>query len=95
MAVIATFEIQPSEVLDYDVDYASWLADGDTITSVTTQVTPPDELNVVSNIIQSGQRVKVWVSDGIDGTTYKVEVTITTDDGRVKQDEVRFRCKEY
>lgn len=95
MALIATFEKQPTEVLDYDVDYAAWIPDSDSITSATATVTPPGELDIVTLVTQQNTRVKLWATGGVDGTTYKVEVTITTDDGRVKQDEVRFRCKEY
>lgn len=96
MALIATFEKQPADVLDYDIDYATWLPDNDAIASVETAVTPAGGMEVdLTLVIENNTRVKLWVSGGVTGTTYKVEVTVTTDDGRVKQDEVRFRVKEY
>lgn len=96
MALIATFEKQPADVLDYDIDYATWLPDNDAIASVSTAVTPAGGMEVdLTLVIENNTRVKLWVSGGVTGTTYKVEVTVTTDDGRVKQDEVRFRVKEY
>jgi len=96
MALIATFEKQPADVLDYDIDYATWLPDSDEIATVVATVTPADGLEVETTLlIQNNTRVKIWVSGGVTGTTYKVEITVTTDDGRVKQDEIRFRVKEY
>lgn len=96
MALIATFEKQPADVLDYDIDYATWLPDNDAIDTATATVTPAGGMEVdLTLIIENNTRVKIWVSGGVSGTTYKVEITVTTEDGRVKQDEVRFRCKEY
>lgn len=96
MALIATFEKQPADVLDYDIDYATWLPDSDEIATAVATVTPADGLEVETTLlIQNNTRVKIWVSGGVTGTTYKVEITVTTDDGRVKQDEIRFRVKEY
>lgn len=96
MAVIATFEKQPADILDYDIDYAQWLPDNDTVDSVSVSVTPVGELVVdAALVINDGTRVKLWVQGGVTGKTYKVEVTATTTLSRVKQDEVRFRVKEY
>lgn len=95
MAVIATFEKQPVDVLDYDIDYASWLPDNDVISSVQTTVLPIGLEIDTAIVINSGTRIKLWVSGGEAGETYKVEVTVTTSLNRVKQDEVRFRVKEY
>lgn len=95
MALIATFEKQPAERLDYDIDYSSWLASGDKIISATSVITPTGQMEAISTITQLGKRAKLWVSQGVAGVTYKVEVTVTTEQGRVKQDEVSFRCKEY
>lgn len=95
MAVLQTFEKQPADVLDYDVDYIEWLPAADTLDSVDWSVSPTG-LNVeTALIINDGTKVKLWVAGGIDGTTHKVELTVTTTLGRVKQDEVRFRVKDY
>lgn len=96
MALIATFEKQPADVLDYDIDYTTWLPDNDAIASAVAVVAPEGGLTVdLTLVTENNTRVKIWVSGGVSGTTYKVEITVTTDDGRVKQDEVRFRVKEY
>lgn len=95
MAILATFEKQPADVLDYDVDYTEWLPNGDAVDSVTYAVTPTGLEIESAVVVNSGTRVKLWVSGGTAAKTYKVELTATTTLGRVKQDEVRFRVKEY
>lgn len=85
--------MQPGESLDYDLDYTDWLTTGDNVSSATAAVTPADEL--AATLVQiNDPRVKVWLEGGTDGTTYKVSVTMTTADGRVKQDEFKVRVKD-
>ena len=83
---------RPADVLDFDVDYEDWLTDDDTITTVTTAVTPPGEL-VVDSVQVSNPEVKVWVSGGNDGSTYEIEVTAATNGGRVKVECFKIRVK--
>ena len=93
MAMLGTFTKQPAEVLDYDIDADEWMSDDDEIISVTTTV--DTGLTVQGAVIfNAGRSVKLWITGGTSGATYKVEVTMTTDDGRVKQAELRFRIKE-
>lgn len=40
------------------------------------------------------KRVRNWISGGTDGTTYKIETTTTTAEGRVLQDEIIMKVKE-
>ena len=98
MAYLATKKKQPIEVLDYDIWYADnpdgsdpWLLDSDQISDVVITVSAP-ELKVAEVVFAN--RVKLWVSEGVDGKTYVVSITITTQGGRVKQDEIRFRVKD-
>lgn len=95
MAVLETFEKQPADILDYDIDYVNWLPKNDFVSSVSTTTSPPGLDVDAAIVINDGTRVKLWVSGGDAGETYKVEVTVTTNLSRVKQDEVRFRVKEY
>lgn len=83
---------RPADVLDFDLDYEDWLTDDDTITTVTTAVTPPGELEVDS-VQVSNPEVKVWVSGGEDGSTYDIEVTAATNGGRVKVECFKIRVK--
>ena len=94
MPILTTYTKQPAEVLDYDVDFSSWIPAGDAIISATATVSPSG-LTVGAPIIFAAENyVKVWVSSGTSGNTYKVEITATTDDGRVNQVELKFVVKE-
>lgn len=83
---------RPADVLDFDVDYEDWLTDDDTITTVTTSVTPSGQL-AVQSVQVSNPQVKVWVSGGNDGSTYDIEVTAATNGGRVKVECFKIRVK--
>lgn len=90
--ILGTFSKQPVEVLDYDIDCSEWLVSDDALASATAVV---DTAGLtVDSVLISSPRVKVWLSGGTNGATYKVTVTITTDDGRVKQVEFRVRVKD-
>lgn len=84
---------RPADVLDFDVAYDDWLTDDDTITTVTTSVSPSGELSVDS-VQVSNPEVKVWVSGGEDGSTYDIEVTAATNGGRVKVECFKIRVRE-
>lgn len=92
MAIIGTFIQQPNDVLDYDIPYE--LVAGDSLASAVATATPAG-LVVDDPPTIDGNRVKVWLSGGTHGVTYKVEVTTTTAQGRVKQDEIRLKVREY
>lgn len=92
MAIVGRMEKQPTEVLDYDLDFSGWIPSGDYIASVTATVATGLTIDSFSFFSQSW--VKVWLSGGTNGQTYKVEVTVTTYDGRVKQAEFYVKVKE-
>ncbi len=77
--------------LDYDVDFARWLSDDDTITDATA--TASDGL-MIDSVQVFGQIVKVWVSGGAVGKSYVVTVTATTQDARVKDECFTIRISE-
>ena len=72
------FQKDPDAVLDYQVDWSTWLA-GDTIQSHT--VTAPDGLTVDSHSATS-TAVTMWLSGGDAGVTYPVVCHIVTAAGR-------------
>lgn len=83
---------QPGETLDFDISFADWLtARADTIVShtVTVDAGLTRELSTAIDGV-----VKVWLSGGTDGQTYKVTVTVTTVGGRVKAAEIAIKVKE-
>lgn len=90
--ILGNFTKQPVDVLDYDVDYSEWLSDNDNVQSAEISVTPTG-LTVDSHFVND-PRVKINLSGGTDGVTYKVTVTATTTDGRIKQDEFKIKVKE-
>ena len=92
MAVLKKFTKQPIDVQDYDIDCTLWLAAfGDTAISVIVAVA--DGITLDSFLLFEGF-IKIWLSGGLDGHSYKVEVTFTTAEGRVKQVEIIIKVKE-
>jgi len=105
MAILGTFIQQPHEVLDYDIDFIDWIPDQDTIVSsssvatilTTASLTPPSNLVLDVPIIDpvTKQLVKQWISGGTNKTTYKVQVTVVTAEGRTKEAEIKIKIKEF
>lgn len=98
MAYLATKKKQPAERLDYDIWYANdpgeapaWLIDSDQILNAVITVSDP-ALEVTSIVFPN--RVKLWVEAGTTGETYKITIRITTEGGRIKEDELRIRVKD-
>lgn len=92
MSRIGMITKQPAEILDYDVDYADWMTDGDVV--VLSRVLLPGADTVVIDVFTSAAAVKLWISGGVDGQEGTIEITTTTRDGRVKQDELSLRIME-
>lgn len=89
---LGSFNKQPVEVVDYDLDYTDWLTAGDNVAS--SVVTVDIVTLTIDMVLINDPRVKIWVSGGTDKITYKLTVTTTTDEGRVKQDEFRIKVKD-
>lgn len=94
MAILGRFTKQTVDVSDYDIDASEWLSEDDFVLSATSAVTPSGLTIQSTSIIDAGKTVKVWLSGGTNGTTYKIDVTMTTDDGRVKQSEFTLKIKD-
>lgn len=91
---LGTATKQPADTLDYDFDFAAWLADrSDTIAS---QVVTAEVGITVGAVTQLNGVVKVYLSGGTTGNAYKVTCTITTaaSTPRVKQAEITVKVKE-
>lgn len=90
MATLGTFRMQPADEWDYDIDYSDWLPPSD---GLSDQVAPVVTVSLPGLMIESvtrdydNKRVKIWLSGGTDGETYKLEVTTRSREGRVRQDE--------
>ena len=97
--ILGTFNKQPSEVLDFDIDFSQWLPAGDTIDTATAEVTLGGAALLLTGtsgdtMIIDDTVVKQWVYAGTTGVTYQVQITATTVQGRVKEAEFRLRVKE-
>ena len=104
MTILGTFIKQPADRLDYDFDYSLFLIDVDTLETAVfevvtlveseTEITTPNPLAIDAEVV-ADTYTKVWVSGGEIGYIYKISCTVTTGHGRVKQDELKIKIKEY
>lgn len=92
MSLLGSFTQQPAERLDYDINYSAWLVGTDAIASVAYNVEPAGQLDIAP--FNSSPRIKLWASGGQNNVTYKITVTATTDDGRIKQVEFKIKVKD-
>ncbi len=97
MAVLATWTAQSSDTLDYNIDYTEWIEDDDAPASAEAAalLEGVETANItVENVEVLGKVVRVWLSGGVSGETYTIEVTTTTQFGRIKQDEFRIKMRD-
>lgn len=94
MSLIGSFTKQPAEVESYTIDYTQDLTDGDGVIASAVVIHPDDALVVRATDVNS-DRVRVWLEGGEDGERYKVEVTSSTADGRVMQDEFILTVRDF
>lgn len=93
MTILGKFTKQPVEVQDYDIDFTEYLA-GQNDAALSHTVLAESGLSVLSSALTAGV-VKVFVSGGLDGNSYKVSATVTTAGGRVKQGDILVRVREF
>lgn len=102
-----TFQKQPQDVLDYDVDMSAWFAGipEDDIQSVSLTVTSPMEdppLLVVSplphvKVLLIGERptaFKVWLGGGTNYCDYVVTCVVSTEQDRQKELEFKIKVRD-
>lgn len=97
MAILGKYSKQPRETETYTISYADDLTEGDELVSAIGTVTPqgdPEDMELMSTN-HDGTSARVWLRKGRDKIKYKVEVTVTTGDGRILQDEFYVTGKEY
>ena len=96
--LLGTFNKQPADRYDYDVDYKEWLTERDNVASSVIMVMPDDSAEVdglkVETVVVMDPIVKFWLSGGKNGVTYKITLTTSTGDGRIKQDEIKIKVKD-
>lgn len=81
----------PDEVLDFDIDWASRLAEGDTI-ATSTWVEIPAGITKDSDSHTTTKSV-IWLSGGSLGESYTFTCRITTAGGRTHDQSVKLQIK--
>lgn len=90
---IDIFSKQPGDTVDIDVDLSQWLPSSDTISTAVATADAGITLGA-TDINNTLKIVKQWVSGGTTGNRYKVTLTITSAEGRVKEVEFYVKVKE-
>lgn len=89
---MTSFLKDPAAVLDYELDWSTWLATvSDTIATSTwtadTGITVDDESNTTTT-------ATVWLSGGTAGVTYSLVNRITTAGGRTDERTITVAVRE-
>lgn len=85
-----SFPKDPDAILDYAVDWATWLG-SDTI--ATSAWVVPSGITEVSDTNTSTVAV-IWLSGGTAGSTYNIVNRITTAGGRTEDRTIVIRVQE-
>lgn len=85
------FEKDPQALLDYSVNWTTWLG-SDTILTSTFVVAPPGELLISSDSVDATNKIAmVWLEGGVRPKVYLVTNHVTTAGGRA--DDHSFQIK--
>lgn len=90
---VGTITQQPAERKWYSIDYSEALDADDRLSSIESVVTNPADL-VVTSMLPTDDRVRLQISGGVDGGTYKVTVQARTASDELWEDELIVRIKE-
>ena len=90
------FDKQPSEKLDYDCVFSGdGLTDGDYLNSIVSVVADDAGITIDSYSLNATTHIlKVWVSGGASGHTYKITVLGDTAFGRRLEGDFKIKVKE-
>ena len=79
------WEKDPDSILDYSFNWQGWLPEGDNLERAEIFITPTGELNYQQVVIKDNMAF-VWLTGGVDKSTYKVVCRVYTTDGRREDD---------
>ena len=83
---MSLFAKSESARLDYSVDWADWLAAGETITTAAWHVTPDEAGGItLDNAFLQGTLSGVFASGGVPGHRYRLTCRIETDTLRIAE----------
>ena len=83
----------PEAVMDYTIDYSTFLDSSDTITSHTITVDSGITKDS-SSIVSGNKKVTMQLSGGVAGTAYTIKVTAGTSDGLTFIHRFRIKCEQ-
>lgn len=92
---LGSFIKTPAERKRYSIDYSEWLDTGETLSTVTMEVTPSTgTVPFVVDAISSNNTVVVFfVNGGDNAKQYTIDVKATTSGGQLKEDTVLFTVR--
>lgn len=88
---LGIFKQQPRERLPYSISYREAMSANDNVTSADVTVEPSGP---TIDVEVFDPRVRFFFTGGETGTTYKITVLTSTDDGSIFEDEVIIKVKE-
>jgi hypothetical protein len=94
---LARFTKTPAERKRYAIDYSDWLDTDETVEFVTFTPSPlaTGGLEVDAYSISTpATSVVFFANAGIDGTTYTLDIKITTSGGQIKEDQILFSVRD-
>ena len=90
----------PGDVLDYVVDFAAlangngnknWLDTANSEVIASSVITMPSGLTLDSDdLVNTNTGVRLWISGGTAGTSYTIEIEITTDSTPARKKTIRM-----
>lgn len=92
--MLGIFVKRPADQVDYDVCFARWLPDDDSLVSAAATVDPGESMVSVIQTLAQPDSVKVWLVDGEPGKTATVTITANTAQNRIKQVQFQIRVRD-
>jgi hypothetical protein len=86
------FYKDPDAELDYSVDWSTWLASGESVSTYAVAVN--SSLITISTYSITSAVVTAWLTGGNVGQTYTVSVKITTSLSRVDERSFKIKIKQ-
>ncbi len=83
----------PDAILDYEIDWAAWLASGDSIDTATWTSAPTGIIADSPAPAVDGTKARVWLDGGTAGQTYQLTCHIETTQGREDDRTVKVKVK--
>lgn len=96
MSILGRYKQQPGEKLKRLIDLKDWLETAEVITGIDVTVSPvtdPPLLVPVVLVDSGGKKFAYFVTGGVDGETYVVTFTETTQT-QIREDEVEIEVEE-